>query len=49
LEIPSLKVLQIKGNEINGKLWKEYKLKILPKIENVVVYSEEEDSTIPLN
>jgi len=38
-----LKHFEIKGNEINGKVWKEYKDRILNKFENVKIYSDEEE------
>lgn len=40
----NLKLFEIKGNEINTKLWKEYRSKVRSKIEKVNVYSDEEDS-----
>ncbi len=40
----NLKIFEIKGNEINTKLWKEYRSRVRSKIERVSVYSDEEDS-----
>ena len=45
----NLKTFEIKGNDINSKLWKEYKSRVRSKIENVTVYSDEEDSKKRLN
>jgi len=39
-----LKIFEIKGNEINTKLWKEYRSRVRSKIDKVSVYSDEEDS-----
>lgn len=44
-ELSSIKVLEIKGNEINGKLWKQYKNKDrFKQFQKLAVYSDEEDS-----
>ncbi len=40
----NLKIFEIKGNEINTKLWKEYRSRVRSKIDKVSVYSDEEDS-----
>jgi len=45
----NLEVLEIKGNDINSKLWKEYKTKLASKLKKVNVYSDEEDGKIFLN
>lgn len=41
--MPQLEIVEIKGNEINSTLWKNYKKLLKNKIKKVEVYSDEED------
>ena len=43
LKIKIIQKLELKGNEINKGLWTKYKNSLIKKIQQVDVYSEEED------
>lgn len=42
LSMPQLKVVELKGNEINPKIWKKFKTELEKKIEKFEAYSEDE-------